>query len=174
MPYFGPPLPEQLDQIGGISPRAWAAAVGIDLRVVLVVYPVFELCRRPTADLGRKAKAAVPAQKVLDENTRGRKKPAVCLLARFVEINGGEGGSPGITYQAMAGGAAHSTTPSRPLCDPMYHNLPRASTTILRMPTLFEGSCTTRICSVFGSRRTTVSRPISLAHTIPPPSTVTA
>ena len=68
----------------------------------------------------------------------------------------------------------YSTTPSLPLCDPMYHSRPRASVTILRMPTLLEGSCTTRICSVFGSKRTTVSVLISFTHTMPPPSTVTA
>jgi hypothetical protein len=61
----------------------------------------------------------------------------------------------------------YSTTPSRPLCEPMYQSRPFASTTILRIPTFFDGRFTTRICSVLGSKRTTVSVLISFAQTAP-------
>src|SRR5262249_36651398 len=68
----------------------------------------------------------------------------------------------------------YSMTPSRPLWLPMYHSRPWASTVIFRMPTPFAGSGETRRSPVRGSRRTTVSVSISLTHTIPPPSTLTA
>src|SRR3990172_3252818 len=91
---------------------------------------------------------------------------------RLIQVNFSDSSAgadlPPAAFQALLENACrlYSTTPRRPLCEPMYHSRPRASVTILRMPTLLEGSCTTRICSVFGSKRTTVSVLISFTHTI--------
>src|SRR5256885_1646558 len=68
----------------------------------------------------------------------------------------------------------YSITPRRPLWLPIYQRRPSASTIIFRIPTSFDGSVKTRSASVFGSRRTTVSVWISLTHTAPAPSIVTA
>src|SRR5205809_981107 len=68
----------------------------------------------------------------------------------------------------------YSITPRRPLWLPIYQRRPSASTIIFRIPTSFDGSVKTRSASVLGSRRTTVSVWISLTHTAPAPSIVTA
>ena len=127
------------------------------------------------------AVAELEARGITDTGIRGRVPhhdyvPAVLESSpeRFVRADG-EGQQKCDEREPRASPLPpHSTTPSFPLWDPMYQSLPFASTTILRMPTFFEGRSTTFISPLFGSKRTTVSVLISFAQTMPAPSTVTA